>query len=401
MRWFDVLRFSVQALGGFRVRSLLMLCAMAIGVAAVVLLTALGEGARRYVVGEFAALGTHLLIVLPGRSETTGGPPPLLGETPRDLTVEDALALLHSRHIRRVAPVTLGSAMVSWRQREREVTVLGSTADLKSIRHLNMGQGLFLPEGDPRRADMVCVLGGKLYRELFGNRSALGQWVRIGDRRFRVIGLLASEGHSIGLDLGDMAIIPVASAQMLFDAPSLFRILAEARTGEAVEPGAADIRKIIRDRHEGEDDVTVVTQDAVVVTFDRIFKALTYTVGGIAAISLLVAGILVMNVMLIAVSQRTEEIGLLKSLGAPSGNIHLLFLAEAALLSLTGAVIGLGLGLVAVSIGRALYPALPLTAPNWALGAALGVALAMGLLFGVLPARLAAQLDPIHALSRR
>lgn len=291
--------------------------------------------------------------------------------------------------------------MVSWRQREREVTVLGSTTDLKAVRHLNMAHGRFLPEGDPRRADMVGVLGAKLHRELFGNQSALGQWIRIGDRRFRVIGLLASEGHSIGLDLGDMVIIPVASAQMLFDAPSLFRILAQARTSTAVELGAADIREIIRDRHEGEDDVTVVTQDAMVATFDRIFKVLTYTVGGIAAISLLVAGILVMNVMLIAISQRTEEIGLLKSLGAPSVNIQLLFLAEAALLSLTGAVIGLGLGLAMVSIGRALYPVLPLGAPNWALGAALGVALAMGLLFGVLPARRAARLDPIQALSRR
>jgi putative ABC transport system permease protein len=299
-----------------------MLSAMAIGVAAVVLLTALGEGARRYVIGEFSALGTHLLIVLPGRSETTGGPPPLLGETPRDLTLEDALALLRSRHIERVAPVTLGSALVSWRQREREVTVIGSTADLQPIRHLKMAQGRFLPEADPRRASMVCVLGGKLQRELFGNQSALGQWVRIGDRRFRVMGLLASEGHSIGLDLSDMAIIPVASAQMLFDAPSLFRILAQARTSEVGAQAAQEIHAIIRDRHEGEDDVTVVTQDAVVATFDRIFKVLTYTVGGIAAISLVVAGILVMNVMLIAVSQRTEEIGLLKSWRKPRCSLY-------------------------------------------------------------------------------
>jgi putative ABC transport system permease protein len=378
-----------------------MLVAMAIGVAAVVILTALGEGARRYVIGEFSALGTHLLIVLPGRSETTGGHPPILGETPRDLTLDDAMALLRSRHIRRVAPVTLGSAPVSWQQKEREVTVLGSTAALQPVRHLKIAQGRFLPDSDPRRASMVSVLGWKLYRELFGSETGVGQWVRIGDRRFRVIGLLESEGHSIGLDLGDVAIIPVASAQMLFNAPSLFRILAEASTREATAPAAEDIHAIIRDRHEGEDDVTVVTQDAVIATFDRIFRVLTFAVAGIAAISLLVAGILVMNVMLIAVSQRKAEIGLLKSLGATPAIIQILFLAEATLLSVAGALIGVGLGLVAVLIGRGLYPVLPWAAPPWALGAALGVALAVGLLFGVLPARRAAQLDPVQALSGR
>jgi len=397
----DILKFALRGLTGYRGRSGLMLLAMAIGVAAVVLLTALGEGARRYVTGEFASLGTHLLIILPGRSETTGGPPPMMGETPRDLTLDDALALRRSRSIRRIAPITVGSAPVSWQRREREVSVIGSTASFLKVRHLKMAQGRFLPPIDPRSAKPVCVIGAKVRRELFGPEPALGRWLRIGDRRFRVIGIIGSEGHSIGLDLDDVVIIPVASAQALFNAPSLFRVLVEARNREVIASAKEDVRRIIRSRHEGEDDVTVITQDSVIATFDKIFRALTFTVGGIAAISLSVAGILIMNVMLVAVSQRTAEIGLLKALGAPAHQILTLFLTEAGLLSFIGAGIGLALGIAASSLVRRLYPALEMVPPTWAVTAALLVALATGLLFGVLPARRAASLDPVQALSRR
>ncbi|MCP4042238.1 MAG: ABC transporter permease, partial [Gammaproteobacteria bacterium] len=182
----DVLSFTITSLLGYRTRSLLMLLAMAIGVASVVVLTALGEGARRYVTGEFTSLGTHLLIVLPGRSETTGGHPPLLGQTPRDLTLDDAMALLRSRHIRRVAPITVGSAPISWQRRERETTVIGSTAAFREVRHLKMAQGRFLPDIDPNKATPVCVIGAKIRQELFGPRPALGHWLRVGDRRFRI-----------------------------------------------------------------------------------------------------------------------------------------------------------------------------------------------------------------------
>jgi putative ABC transport system permease protein len=401
MRLRDVLHFAWQGFRAASLRSFLMLLAVAIGVAAVLLLTALGEGARRYVTEQFAALGTHMLIVLPGRSETTGAHPPLMGETPRDLTLDDAFALLRSRHIRRIAPVILGSAPVSWQRREREITIVGSTADLQSVRHLQLAHGRFLLSAHPRRASPVCVLGDTVRTELFGPEPALGQWVRIGDRRFRVIGVLASKGHSIGLDLQDIVIIPVASAQALFDQFSLFRILVEARTHEDIPHASQEIRDIIRRRHAGEDDITVVTQDAVLATFNRILKTLTLTVGGIAAISLLVAGILIMNVMLVAVAQRTEEIGLLKALGAPASQISVLFLSEAALLSLAGAGVGMLIGPACVWLGKKLYPNFPLMTPLWAVGAAVGIALAVGILFGVLPARRAARLDPVQALTRR
>ena len=401
MRLADTLAFATRALAGHRVRTSLMLLAMAIGVAAVVVLTALSDGARRYVTGEFAALGTHLLIVLPGRKETTGGIPPITGETSRDLTIDDALALYRSRAVARVAPMNVGEAPVSRGSRERDAVVLGTTAEFLEIRRLDLAGGRFLPEGGARQARPVCVIGRTVRDALFGADDALGEWVRVGDRRFRVIGVVAQKGRSIGVDLDEMVIIPVASAQALFDTPSLFRILVEAKSRDAVGRAKSDIRRIISARHEGEEDVTVITQDSVLSAFDRIFKALTLTVAGIAAISLLVAGILVMNVMLVSVSQRTAEIGLLKALGAPARRIQTLFLVEAAQLSLLGAIIGVAVGLgLSWAVGR-MFPALPSTPPLWAIGAAVSVALVTGVAFAVLPARRAARVDPVQSLAGR
>jgi len=374
---------------------------MSIGIASVMLLTALGEGARRYVIDQFGSMGTNILIALPGRFETVGSTPPLLGKTARDLTLEDALALNRSSAIRSVAPIALGTAPVSWREREREVIVLGSTPALYQVRQLSMSQGSFIPEGDPAKMTAVCVLGYKLKRELFGQKSALGTWVRIGDRRFRVTGIMAKRGQSMGLDMGDVAVIPVASALNLFNTSSLFRILVEAGSREAIPKAEEAIRRIIRDRHEGEDDVTIITQDALVATFDDLLLTLTLAVAGIASISLSVAGILIMNVMLIAVSQRTSEIGLLKALGAPQGQILGVFLAESAMLSLLGAGFGLGLAYSGMWIMARLFPAFPVAIPLWALWISLGVSVTVGLIFGAFPAHRAAKLDPVQALSRR
>ncbi len=397
----DVFALAAKSILSQRLRSLLILTAMSIGVAAVIVLIALGESARRYVTGEFSALGTNLLIVLPGRSETTGGQPPLLGETPRDLTLDDALALLKSRYVAKIAPLAIGSAPISRGQRERDATIMGSNADLRTVRHLNLGQGRFLPNISLQRALSVCVIGHKIRDELFGSSSALGQWLRIGDRRFRVIGVLAFEGQSVGVDFDEIAIIPVASAQALFDSPSLFRILAEAKSRDVSAAAIDDITRIIKARHEGEDDVTVIAQDSVVNTFDEILTALTLGVSGIAAISLAVAGILIMNVMLVSVSQRTAEIGLLKALGAASLQLKIMFITEAALLSLTGAVAGLILGYACILSADRLYSTFPIVVPFWAPLLALTVALVTGLLSGVLPAARAAQLDPVEALSKR
>lgn len=396
----DAIRFSWNALTANFTRTFLMLLAMSIGVGSVIILTALGEGARNYVTAEFSSLGTNLVIVIPGRSETSGGDPAtMMGVTERDLTLDDALALSRHPKINRIAPFNIGTAEVSWQGRKRESTIQGSTHELLKLRKWSMTQGKFLPKADFDRANSVCVIGSNIRNQLFGAHAALGQWLRIGDRRFRVIGILASEGQSMGFNVEDAVIIPIASAQSLFNLPSLFRIFVEVKTHEALPEVMTFIKDTLRERHQGVEDVTVITQDAVLKTFDRILSALTYTVGGIAAISLIVAGILIMNVMLVSVSQRTSEIGLLKSLGASAKAILNLILIEAILLSSLGALAGLIIGHAGSWGIRYAFPVLPAYPPTWATLASIFVALVTGVLFSVLPARKAAQLDPVVALA--
>jgi putative ABC transport system permease protein len=383
-------------------RTFMMLVATSIGVAAVLVLTSLGEAARRFVTSEFQSLGTHLIIVLPGRSETAGvGPGLMMGETPRDLTLDDALAVARSSAVEMVAPVVVGQAAVSRGGLERETTILGTVEAFQDIRQWQMSLGEFLPNIGMERGAPICVIGSVIRQELFGDGPPVGQWLRVGDRRCRVTGVLAPTGTSVMIDVDEVVIIPVVSAQALFNSPGLFRIILQATSRETMDRAKEDVRRIITERHYGEEDVTVVTQDAVLATFDGIFGTLTYALGGIASISLIVAGVLIMNVMLVAVSQRTREIGLLKALGARRRQIMTLFLTEAVFLAGMGAAAGLLLGYTAIVGLRLIYPDLDFVPPIWSLGGAMGVALACGVIFGILPARRAADLDPIAALAGR
>ncbi|WP_310600732.1 ABC transporter permease [Desulfobulbus sp.] len=402
MRPLDAIGFAVTSLGGNRVRTLLMLLAMAIGVAAVVLLTGIGNGARLYIVDQFASLGTNLVIVIPGRAETASNTPAtLVGETPRDLTLDDARALARSETVRRLTPLSVGEMTIAWRGKERQIPLFGSTASLLEIHHLRLERGTFLPEEDMEIARPVCVIGAKVYRELFGQQNALGELVRLGGFRCRVIGILGSEGRSLGLDTEEMVIVPVAFAQMLLNTEGLFRILIEARDLATIDRLKAHINATIAKRHYGEEDVTIITQDSVLATFDKILQVLTLTVAAIAGISLVVAGILIMNVMLMAVAQRTAEIGLCKALGAGRLQIMALLVTEALLLSAIGGLVGLALGFAGSWLAVQFYPTLNTTPPSWAIAAAFGTALGTGFLFSLLPARRAARLDPIQALARR
>lgn len=397
----DLLAFALRALTGHRLRSALCLVGMAIGVMAVVMLTALGEGARKYVVGQFSDLGTNLLIVIPGKTETTGAFPGI-GGVPNDLTLGDADAVLREvRQVARIAPIAMATEFVAHGERRRQVAVVGTNHDFLEVRNLRLGWGEFLPREESHRGSAVAVLGFKAARELFPGEDPVGQVVRIGGWRMRVIGVLARRGVQLGIDLDEVAVVPVATAMRMFNRTSLFRLLAQVRNHAEIDAAKGKITALLARRHDGVEDVTVITQDAVVSTFSAVLGALTLALAAIAAISLSVAGIGIMNVMLVAVSERTHEVGLLKALGVRNRQILAVFLTEAGLLSGAGGLLGLTAGWGAVRLLVRLFPALPASPPPWAVGSALGVALGVGVLFGVLPARRASRLDPVAALARR
>jgi putative ABC transport system permease protein len=400
MRLADLFRFAARALQGHRLRTGMSLLGVAIGVAAVIALTALGEGARRYVVGEFRSIGTNLLVVLPGKAETTGAMPGF-GGVPNDLTLADAEALVREiPEIDKGSPVAIGTETVAHGERRRQVAVLGSTHEMLEIRHLSVAHGRYLPPLEWDRGSPVAVLGQTAARELFPGQSPLGQVVRVGDWRMRVVGVMASRGQQLGVDMDDVVIVPVATAMKMLNRTSLFRILLQVRGHADLDHAKRKVVRLMRERH-GEEDITCISQDAVLTAFTSILGALTMALGGIAAISLAVAGVGIMNVMLVSVSERSREVGLLKALGAGRHQILALFLAEAILISSAGGLLGLALGLGAVRTLIAVFPALPASPPPWAVAAALLLSVAVGAVFGVLPARRATRLDAVAALSGR
>lgn len=393
----DLLTFTWRALSRHVLRSGLSLLGVAVGVSAVVLLTALGEGARRYVEDQFASIGSNLLIVVPGKVETTGAVPGM-GGAPHDLTLDDAEAIgQRVAAARRVTPVASGTETVSHGARSREVALLGVTESFLEVRQLAMARGRFLPEGDVRRGRPVAVLGQTVADELFPTESPLGEVVRIGAWRFRVIGVLEPRGTQLGVNVDELVLVPVATAMRMLDRTSLFRVVVQVSPGSDLDAVADRVVELLTERH-GEEDVTVLTQDSVVGAVSGILDALTLAVAAIAAISLAVAGIGILNVMLVSVAERTGEVGLLKALGAGRRQILAVFLVEAVILSSAGGAVGLAAGYGAARLLARLFPALPASPPVWAVASALALAVIVGGVFGLLPARRAAELDPVEAL---
>jgi len=395
----DVLRFGWGALSGHRLRTGLSVAGVAVGIAAVVALTALGEGARRYVVQEFTSLGSNLLIIIPGRVETTGALP--FGGVVHDLTITDAEAVAaRVPTIVRTAPVAVGTEVVQYKERGRSVPILGTTAAYQFVRRVRVAAGRFLPPGSAHQGGSGIVLGPKVASELFRGTSPLGKIVRVGPYRFRVIGIMAPKGRSLGFDFDDLVFIPVGTAMRIFNRSSLFRILGEVRTASELDSAKKEVKALLRERHRA-DDVTIITQDAVLSAFSSILGALTMALVAIASVSLTVAGVGIMNVMLVSVTERRREIGLLKAIGATDGQVLTAFLTEATILSTAGGLAGLALGAAAVRVFVRFYPGFPASPPAWSLAAAMGTAVLVGTVFGVVPARRATRLDPVSALTGR
>ncbi len=398
----DYIHFGFQSFLRYRFRSAMILLSISLGVASVIILTALGEGARRYVMSEFSFLGKDILIMLPGRNETSGGLPPVTGMTVRDITLDEVI-LLQQRlpSVREVAPLVVGSAEVSYRGRAREVMVLGSSSSLLTIRQLTLAQGRNLSPRSLSDSSEECLIGETLKEELFGKSvTVIGEKLRIADYRCHIVGLLAGRGDAMGTDLSDAVLIPVATAQKIFNAPGIFRLFIQLEPGWPASSSSQAILALMREAHQGEEDITVISPDALLSSFDQILAAMTLAVGLIASISLLVAGVLIMNITLISVTQRTSEIGLLKALGASTPQVAKLFLLESLFSSLAGASLGVVIAILVISVTTHLVPGLSLLPPLWSPLLAITVALVSGLLFAWLPVKKAAAMPPIQALQK-
>jgi putative ABC transport system permease protein len=392
----DLLRLALGSVLGHRLRSLLSMVGIAIGIASVILLTSIGEGTRRYMMGQFTQFGTNLIGVHPGKTQTSGLPG-VFGGTTRKLTLDDAQALERVPGIEEVVPVAFGSARIEANGRSRSLFIYGVTPNAPRAWKLTVRQGSFWPAGDPQRGAQLAVLGPKAKRELFGEANALGRFVRIAGTRFRVIGVMGAKGQFLGFDINDSAYVPVASAMKLFNLPELNEIdIVYTHTGMAA-PVEREIRRVLTERH-GSEDFSVVTQAAMLQVFDNVMNVVTMAVGAIAGISLLVRAIGILTMMWIAVGERTAEIGLARAIGATRRQVHLLFLTEAAALSTVGGALGVLGGLGIAALLRLAIPGLPVSTPPLFVALAVGVSLVTGLLSGLLPARRAAALDPIEAL---
>ncbi|HEU4400929.1 MAG TPA: ABC transporter permease [Candidatus Polarisedimenticolia bacterium] len=397
MRAIDLLRLAWGAVTGHRLRSLLTMLGIAIGIASVTLLTSIGEGIRVYVLHEFTQFGTNLIGVNPGKAVTTGSPG-ALGGTIRKLTVEDAAVLRRLPQVEATMPVAFGSARVESGERGRSVFVYGVTSDMPRVWKFGVRQGHFLPESDPRHGSAVAVLGIKLKREIFGDDNALGERVRIGGRPFRVVGVMEPKGQFLNFDLDDTAFVPVSQAMSLFNRDDLVEIDVVFRGAQFTSQVVAGIRRVMKDRHDGEEDFTITSQESMLKVLDRIIGIVTKAVGAIGGISLVVGAIGILTMMWISVNESTAEIGLLGALGARRRLVLAYFLLQAALLSTAGGVAGLAGGIGLARLLRLVLPRLPVHTPMVYSAGALALSLLVGLLSGVLPARRAASLDPVEAL---
>ncbi|RMG06423.1 MAG: ABC transporter permease [Planctomycetota bacterium] len=393
----DLLRLCAGSLGAHRLRTALSVLGVAVGVLAVILLTTVGEGTRGYVVAEFAQFGTNLLSVNPGKSETLGLPG-VLGGTTHKLTIDDAEAVARLPEVQDVVMTVVGQGAVEAGGRSRSVFVYGVTASAPRVWNFEVRVGRFLPEGDPRRGGNVAVLGAVLKRELFGDENALGRVVRIAGARFRVVGVMAPRGKILGMDIDDVAYVPVATAMKLFNLDELLEINVTFAHEELTERVERQVRAVLRERHDGREDFTVTTQTGMLDVFGKVMTMITAALGAMGGISLLVGAVGILTMQWIAVGERTHEIGLLRAIGATRRQVLSVFLAEAVLVSALGGACGMAAGVAVTEALRLALPGLPLRTPPAFFGAGVAVSVLTGLAAGVLPARRAARLDPIEAL---
>ncbi len=396
MNLIDTLRFALHALTAHRLRTFLSASGIAVGIAAVILLTSIGEGIHRFVLAEFTQFGTNILSITPGKIRTHGGSVGSIGSE-RLLTIEDMLALKATRYAQYTNSGVMGNAEIRAHGHSRRVTVYGEGPDFSRAFNMQVAVGQFLPADDPRNPRAYVVLGSKARDELFGIANPLGANLQVGSHRFRVIGVMAPKGQVLGFDLDDTVYIPTARALEVFNREGVMEIHIAYRPGAPLKAVIDDAHRILLARH-GHEDFTITPQQQMLDTLGTVLDVLTFAVAALGGISLLVGAVGMVTLMHIAVAERVAEIGLLTALGATRARIRTLFLMESTVLSTLGGLGGLAIGAALAWLLKTLVSGLPVNTPwNYVLGA-LATSVLIGLAAGVIPAMRAARLNPVDAL---
>jgi len=392
----DLIRLTTSSFVAYRLRSFLTGLGIAVGIAAVILLTSIGEGLHQFVLSEFSQFGTNLIGIQPGKKQTHGASVGMLGST-RPLSIEDAQAVRRLPFIQYVNPSVTGNAEVRANGKTRRTMVYGAGHEFTDAFTIRVQTGSFLPDDDPTQARAFVVLGAKVRQELFAGLNPLGSYLRVGGQRYRVIGVMEPKGQILGFDMDDTVFIPAARAMELFNRPGLMEIQVNYQPNADLDGVMNSITALLKERH-GSEDFTLVPQEKALEVLGSVLDVITFAVGALGGISLLVGGVGILTIMTMAVTERTSEIGLLRALGARERQVLMLFLGEAILLSALGGLAGLTLGVGIAQALHLLFPALPVHTP-WLFAALAELsAVTIGLAAGVTPAMRAARLDPVEAL---
>jgi putative ABC transport system permease protein len=395
MRITDGLQWVTRSVLSQKQRSILTALGIAIGIAAVALLTSVGEGLRIYLLDTFSAFGTRIVVVTAGKTSTEG----MAGifSTVRPLSLNDARQLRKLPYVEAVTPMVQGSVKVDTGTRQRDTEVFGVGTEMPQAWRMKVGLGRFLPDDEDGGARPYVVLGYKVRKELFGDTNPLGANLRIGGARFRVIGVMESKGQTLGFDMDDVVYVPASRAIQLLNKEGLSEIdvvFNDQTTGVETSQRA---RKLLMALH-GKEDFTLFSQEDMLKSLDKILRFITLAVATLGGISLVVGGVGVATIMTTALRERMAEIGLLRALGATREQTLLLFLGEAVALSAVGGMAGILIVVLLVGGLVLMVPGLPLALQPMYLLMAWLLSTVVGLLAGIAPAWQASLLDPIEAL---
>ncbi|MGK7913679.1 MAG: ABC transporter permease [Synechococcus sp.] len=402
MNFAESLSMAVKTLTANKLRSTLTMLGIVIGNASVIALVGVGEGAQDYVESEIEGLGPNLLFVLPGNQESQRAS----FNQPKTLVLADAEAIAEQvPSITAVAPEFNARATIAAGNRSTNTTVVGTTSDFPVVRNFDLSSGRFVSDLDLQRNTPVTVLGADLAERLFTNRDPIGERIRVDNVSFQVIGVMVSKGSDVGLNYDDVALVPITTLASRISGETspfgteLTYIAASVEDEASMNAAEFQIANLLRLRHKivDEDDFVIRSQQTLLEFTGTVTQALTLLLAAIAGISLLVGGIGIMNIMLVSVKERTQEIGLRKAIGASQQDILMQFTIEAVILAAAGGVIGIAIGSVGIVAIGAIAPFTPGISAGAVVGA-VGVSSGIGLIFGVIPARQAAKLDPIVAL---